>query len=76
MVEPVGLSFLYPAVPILCIFSMFSLFILVPSFWKTRIFVLNAFLGWLMLGDLLVFIGMVQWRGNIHDSPVWADLCE
>ena len=74
MAPAVGISFLFPAVPILCAISSVLLLILLPGFWKTGVFALLALVGWLLIGNTLVFIGMVGWHGNIHDAPILADI--
>ena len=76
MSPAVGVSFLFPAVPILCIFSNILLLVLIPGFWKTGVFALLALVGWLFIGNMLVLIGMIEWRGNIHDAPIFADISE
>ncbi|KIM28331.1 hypothetical protein M408DRAFT_140016 [Serendipita vermifera MAFF 305830] len=74
MTQSVGVSFLYPGIPILCCFSTFLLVILLPGFWKTRIFALLAMVAWLILGNLLVIICMTRWRGNTDNVPILADI--
>jgi hypothetical protein len=76
MAQAVGLSHLYPAVPIMNFLAMVSLLLLIPSFWKTRIIALVAYVGWLFLANLLQFISMIHWRGHTNDAPVFASICE
>jgi hypothetical protein len=59
MAQAVRLSYLYPAVPIMNFLAMVSLPLLIPGFWKTRIFALVALVEWLFLAKLLYFIGMI-----------------
>lgn len=74
MVKSVGLSFLYPTIPILCGISILLLLALLPGFWKTRIFALVALVSWLIIGNLLILIGMIGWHGNTHDAPIFANI--
>jgi hypothetical protein len=76
MAEAVGLSHLYPAVPIMNFFSMALLVLLLPGFWKTRVVALVSLISWIFVGNLLSFITMIEWRGNANDAPIWADFCE
>jgi uncharacterized membrane protein len=76
MAEAVGLSYLYPALPIMNFFSMALLLLLIPGFWKTRIVALVSHVSWIFVGNLLSFITMIEWRGNTNDAPIWADFCE
>ena len=76
MTEAVGVSHLYPAVPIMNFLAMVSLLLLIPGFWKTRIVALVALVGWIFLGNLLYFIGMIYWRGHTNDAPAFASICE
>jgi hypothetical protein len=73
MAQAIGLSHLYPALPIMNFLAMVSMLLLVPGFWKTRIVTL---VGWLFVANLLNFIGMIHWRGHANDAPVFASLCE
>jgi Pheromone A receptor len=76
MEQAIGLSRLYPTIPIMNFFAMVSLLLLIPGFWKTRIVALVALVGWLFLANLLPFIGMIYWRGHTNDAPVFASICE
>jgi hypothetical protein len=76
MTEAVGFSHLYPALPIVNFLPMVSLLLLIPGFWKTRMVALVALVGWIFLGNLLYFIGMIHWRGHTNDAPVLASICE
>jgi hypothetical protein len=76
MTEAVGLSYLYPVVPIMNVLAMVSLLLLFPGFWKTRIVALVAPVGWIFLGNLLYFIGMIYWRGHTNDALVLASICK
>jgi prepilin signal peptidase PulO-like enzyme (type II secretory pathway) len=76
MAQPVGLSHLYPAVPIMNFLAMVSMLLLIPGFWKTRIIALVALVGWLFVANLLSFIGMIHWREHTNDAPVLASICE
>jgi Pheromone A receptor len=76
MAEAMGLSHLYPVVPIMSFLAMVSMLLLIPGFWKTRIVALVALVGWMFLVNLLHFIGMIRWRGHTNDAPVLAYICE
>jgi hypothetical protein len=76
MAQAVGLSHLYPAVPIMDFLAMVSMLVLIPGFWKTRIVALVALVGWLFLDNLLSFVGMIYWRGHTNDAPVVASISE
>jgi hypothetical protein len=76
MAQAIGVSHLYPAVPIMNFLAMVLLPLLIPGFWKTRIVALVALICWLFLGNLLSFIGMIYWRGHTDDAPVLASICE
>jgi Pheromone A receptor len=76
MTGAVGVSHIYPTVPIMNFLAMVSLLLLIPGFWKTRIVALVALVGWLFLTNLLNFIGMIHWRGHTNDAPVFASICE
>jgi len=76
MTEAVGLSHLYPALPIMNFIAMVLALLLVPAFWKTRIVALVALVGWLFLTNSLKFIGMIYWRGHTNDALVFASICE
>jgi Pheromone A receptor len=76
MAEAIGLSHLYPAVPIMNFLAMVLLLLLVLSFWKTRIVALVALPFWLFFSNLHSFTGMIYWRGHTNDAPVFASICE
>jgi hypothetical protein len=76
MAEAIGLSRLYPAVPIMNFLAMVLLLLLMPGFWKTRIVALVALPCWFFLGNLLSCTGMIYWRGHTNDAPVFASICE
>jgi Pheromone A receptor len=76
MAEAIGLSHLYPAVPILNFLSIVLLLLLVPGFWKTRIVALVALPAWLFIGNFLSFTRMIHWRGHTNDAPVLGSICE
>jgi hypothetical protein len=76
MAEDIGVSRLYPAVPILNFFAMALLSLVVPSFWKTRIVALVALPGWIFVANFLSFTRMIHWRGHANDAPVLAYICE
>jgi hypothetical protein len=76
MEQAIGLSRLYPTVPIMNVLAMVSLLLLIPGFWKTRIIALVAIVSWFFLGNLLFFIGIIYWRGHTNDAPVLASICE
>jgi hypothetical protein len=76
MAQATGFSHLYPALPIMNFLAMVSMLLLIPAFWKTRIVALVALVGWMFVGNLLNFIGMIHWRGHTNDALVLASICE
>ena len=76
MTEAVGLSHLYPALPIMHFIAMVLMLLLIPAFWKTRIVALVAIVGWFFLINSLKFICMIYWKGHTNDAPVLASIGE
>ncbi|KAG8756221.1 a-factor receptor [Serendipita sp. 396] len=69
-----GLSPLFPAVPILCFLSFLCCMLLLPGIVKTRIFALIFYVAWLCLGNLLIGVNMCIWRKRTFNAPIYADI--
>jgi hypothetical protein len=76
MKEPVGLSYLFPAVPILNAISIVLLLSIFPAFLKTKVFTLVACPVLLILQNFFSFLNFLIWRNNVRDAPVYADFSE
>ncbi|PVF97339.1 hypothetical protein CPB86DRAFT_760397 [Serendipita vermifera] len=74
MKEPVGLSYLFPAGPILNLISTILLLSIIPAFLKTKIFTLIVGMIMLILCNLFSGINMIIWKNNIRDIPIYADI--
>ncbi|PVF97334.1 hypothetical protein CPB86DRAFT_760391 [Serendipita vermifera] len=73
MKEPVGLSFLFPLVPVLNAISIVLLLSIFPAFLKTKVFTLVASVVLLILGNFFILLNMLIWRSNIRDIPIYSD---
>ncbi|KAG8756222.1 hypothetical protein FRC14_003269 [Serendipita sp. 396] len=69
-----GLSPLFPAVPILSFLSFFCCIILLPGIIKTRIFALIFYVLWVALGSILIAVNMCIWRNRVFDAPIYSDI--
>ncbi|PVF97342.1 hypothetical protein CPB86DRAFT_785975 [Serendipita vermifera] len=74
MKEPVGLSNIFPACPILNAISVVLLLSIIPGFLKTKIFTLIAALILLLIANLISCVNMIIWRNNVRDAPIYADI--
>lgn len=75
MPSEVGFSFLFPAIPIFCGFTIILLALLLPGFLKTRSISLLSLWCWLYVSCLLQCINMILWKGNVDDIfPVYCDI--
>ncbi|PVF97341.1 hypothetical protein CPB86DRAFT_735032 [Serendipita vermifera] len=74
MKEPVGLSNIFPACPILNAISVVLLLSIIPGFLKTKIFTLIAALVLLLIANLISCVNMIIWRNNVRDAPIYADI--
>ncbi|KAG8848578.1 a-factor receptor [Serendipita sp. 411] len=71
--NPSGFSDLFPFVPLLCVASIICCTLILPSFVKTRVFILNFYVLWLIFGCALIAVNMCIWRNNIRDIPIYCD---
>ncbi|PVF97343.1 hypothetical protein CPB86DRAFT_815621 [Serendipita vermifera] len=74
MKEPVGLSNIFPACPILNAISVVLLLSIIPAFLKTKVFTLIAAMVLLVIANLISFVNMIIWRNSIRDIPIYCDI--
>ncbi|KAG8786490.1 a-factor receptor, partial [Serendipita sp. 397] len=71
---PDGISVIFPAVPILSVLSIILCLLILPGFWKTRIFAVVYYICWLIAGNGLLLINTCIWRGNVRNIPIYCDI--
>ncbi|KAG8866268.1 a-factor receptor [Serendipita sp. 405] len=72
--ETLGLSPLYPAVPVLSVASIILTLLLLPGFIKIGVLAVISYAGWLLIGNLLILINMSVWRGNTKHPGIYGDI--
>ncbi|KAG9054474.1 hypothetical protein FS842_005013 [Serendipita sp. 407] len=69
----VGLSDLFPILPIFSLVSFVCCMLVLPAFIKTRVFSLIIHVLWLALGNLLICINFCLWKNNTRNIPIYSD---
>ncbi|KAG8841797.1 hypothetical protein FRB91_004676 [Serendipita sp. 411] len=69
----VGLSDLFPTLPIFSLISFICCMLVLPAFIKTRVFALTTCTSWLALGNLLICINLCVWRNSTRNIPIYSD---
>ncbi|KAG8774758.1 a-factor receptor [Serendipita sp. 398] len=72
--RPDGLSAIFPAVPILSAISIVLCLLILPGFWKTRVFAVVYYLCSLIAGNGLLLVNTCIWRGNVRNIPIYCDI--
>ncbi|KAG8769748.1 hypothetical protein FRC15_004387 [Serendipita sp. 397] len=67
-------SVIFPTVPILSATSIILCLLILPRFWKTRIFAVVYHICWLIAGNALLLINTSIWRGNVRSIPIYCDI--
>ncbi|KAG8821755.1 a-factor receptor [Serendipita sp. 401] len=67
-------SVIFPTVPILSATSIVLCLLILPRFWKTRIFAVVYHICWLIAGNALLLINTSIWRGNVRSIPIYCDI--
>ncbi|PVG02650.1 STE3-domain-containing protein [Serendipita vermifera] len=71
------MSYLYPAYPIICFFTMLLVLFPVPAHWKAGNIATISLALWTFFGLLMCMVNTIVWHGNIrHPHPVWGDICQ
>lgn len=75
MPKAVGLSYIFPAVPILSIIGVALLLLVLPGFWKTRNVALLSYISVCIYLNLKAFIDSLIWRNSIKNiAPIYCDI--
>ncbi|KAG8820983.1 hypothetical protein FRC19_008463 [Serendipita sp. 401] len=64
----------FPALPILSAIAATCCLLALRSFIITRVFILIFYPSFLIIGNVLVFINNIVWRGNTRNIPIYCDI--
>jgi pheromone a factor receptor len=71
------MSYMYPAYPIVCFFTMLAVLFPVPAHWRAGNIATISLATWTFFGLLIAMVNTIVWHGNIrHPHKVWGDICQ